>query len=142
MRVLLDTNILFSALITDGRERYLIEKIIASYHTIVITDFIAEEIEAVLLKKLSPRGSLKTRTILRNIQKEKFFYTKKRVQYQKFISRAKQLINEKDAPILAAGLQPEINAIITGDKDFLQNKKLTFLRRKKVFNTKEILNLL
>ncbi|MDA2922685.1 putative toxin-antitoxin system toxin component, PIN family [Patescibacteria group bacterium AH-259-L07] len=139
MRILLDTNILFSALIAEGNEKYLVEKITASYHTIALTDLTIEEIKTVLSKKLSKKSATKAKAILKNIQQQKLFYIKTKDQYKKFIPKAQQLINKKDVPILAAGIQPEIDALVTGDKDFLQNPKLSSIRKKKIFSTKEIL---
>ena len=54
MYVLLDTNILFSALAFEGNERLVLE---AEWfrHTLVVTDMIEEELRAVARKKLSPQ---------------------------------------------------------------------------------------
>ena len=60
-------------------------------------------------------------------------------QYERNLAGARKLINEKDAPILAAGHQEEIGAIVTGDKGFLENPKLKNLRGKKIFTTRELL---
>lgn len=142
MRILLDTNILFSGFVYDGNEKDLIEKIIASTYTIVVTDLILEEIERLFEKKLSKSEAAKSKIIFNNLQKSGFVRIKSRSEYQKLLSRARALINAKDAPILAAGLQDEINLIVSGDADFITNPKISFLRKKKIFTTKEALDVL
>ena len=139
MRILLDTNTLFSALLTEGNERQLVDKAISGPHTLVFTDLIEEQAGRVFFRKLSPARAKKAQESFRILKRSKFVYTKSREQYERNLKHARKLINEKDTPILAAGLQEEINAIVTGDKGFLENPKLKNLRGKKIFSTREFL---
>ncbi len=139
MNILLDTNILFSALISDGKERLLVSKIIGKRYKIVVTDLILEEINDVIYRKISKKKRNKAKEIITTLSKSGFVFVKKYDLYKNNINKAKGYINEKDAPILAAGLQKEINFIVSGDKDFIENDNLSFLRGKKLFTTREIM---
>ena len=139
MRILLDSNIFISALLVEGNERHLIEKALSSRHTLVLTDLIAEEIERFLSRKLSKNKSVKARALWVTLQTSPSVYRKEKHQYKKLLFKAQRFINLQDSPILATGFQEEINAVVTGDKDFLENKKLQHLRRKKIFTSREII---
>ncbi len=138
MKVLLDTNIIFSALISDGNERLLISKIIGKRHQIVITDLILEELKYVIKRKISKKEQKKVLKIIDTLSGSVFVFVKKHDLYKKNIKKARKYINDKDVPVLAVGLQSEIDAIVSGDKDFVSNKKLHSLRKKKIFTAKEI----
>ena len=142
MHILIDTNILFSALICEGNERLLIEKAAAQGHTVIVTDLIIEEIQCAVDRKLPQSKSRKARSVLKLILNKKQIHLKTAEQYFRLIAKARKYINKKDAPILAAGLQKEIDAIVSGDSDFIKNPKLSFLRKEKIFTTKEALNTL
>jgi putative PIN family toxin of toxin-antitoxin system len=139
MNILLDTNILFSALISDGKERLLVSKIIGKRYKIVVTDLILEEINDVIDHKISKEKRIKAKEIITALSESIFVFVKHYDLYRNNINKAKDYINEKDAPILAAGLQKEINFIVSGDKDFVENDNLSFLRGKKIFTTKEMM---
>ncbi len=139
MNILLDTNIIFSALISDGKERLLVSKIIGKRYKIVITDLILEEINHVIDCKISKEKQKNAKKIITAISKSVFVFIKSYNLYKNNIDEAKKYINEKDVPILAAGLQEEIDFMVSGDKDFIENKKLNFLRGKKLFTTGEII---
>jgi len=139
MNILLDTNIIFSALISDKKERLLINKIIRKRHTIVITDLVLEELNCVVERKLPQKEQKKAKKIITALSISDFIFLKRHNLYKNNIEKAKEYISEKDAPILAAGLQEEIDFIVSGDKDFIENKKLYFLRKKKILTTREII---
>ena len=140
MRILVDTNTLFSAVITEGNEKQLLEKTVHGLHRIVVTDLIVEELERLFPRKLSGERAKRAEKVFATLLESKFTYMKERSQYIHLLQKAASLINQKDAPILAAGLQGEIDALVTGDRDFLENPKLRRLRRKKIFTTKELLS--
>mgnify|MGYP001578390490 FL=1 len=140
MRILVDTNTLFSAVITEGNEKQLLEKTVHGLHRIVVTDLIVEELERLFPRKLSGERAKRAEKVFATLLESKFTYMKERSQYIHLLQKAASLINQKDAPILAASLQDEIDALVTGDRDFLENPKLRRLRRKKIFTTKELLS--
>ncbi len=139
MKILLDTNIIFSALISDKQERLLISKIIGRHHTIVVTDLILEELMFVIKRKLASKNQKKAEKIIFDMLGSNFIFVKNHNLYKNNIEKARNHINEKDVPILAAGLQKEIDFIVSGDKDFTQNKKLSSSQKKKIFTTREIM---
>lgn len=135
--ILLDTNIFFSALISDGNERLLVTRCLATGMTIAITDQIVDEIERTIQKKMKRSYATQALDVFEKIKKHSAVYIKSKQLYAQHLPHSLTLINKKDAGILAAGLQDEMEALITGDKDFIDNKKLTSLRRVKIFTTKE-----
>ena len=58
---------------------------------------------------------------------------KKKEEYIQNIFEAKKMISDKDAPILACGMLPDIDYLITSDKEFFEVKsdKITILSPRK-----------
>ena len=139
MRILCDTNTIFSVLYHDGIERWFVEQAINRGHTIVVTDSILAELDDVLHRKLPKNRQQGALQLLAALSYHPSVWTKKHDQYTDLIAQADMYINKKDAPILAAGLQEEIGALVSGDKDFIKNPKLRSLRKKKIFTTREML---
>ncbi len=139
MRVLIDTNILMSALAFYGNERRMVEQLLEAEHTVVVTDYILAETERIVRRKFSVEGQKRSFDLLARFQTGQAVYVKPHVLYEPQVPPALELSNKKDAPILAAALQDEIDALVSGDKDFLENTKLATLRRKKIFSTRELL---
>lgn len=139
MQILVDSNVLFSALLKEGNERQLIEAVILEGHTLVITDLIAEELRRNIKAKYPAAIKEDALQQLAKILQAGFLKQKNHAEYKDNIKAALRLIVKKDAPILAAGLQPEIDVIATSDSHFLKNKKLNYLRRKKILSPRECL---
>ena len=139
MIALLDSNIWYSALVSVGNERILVRRLLAEGHTIAITDLIRDEVTGVLRKKLTGERRHSAESFFRTLLDTSPFFVKGGELYARHIATASQYINTKNAPILAAGLQDEIEAIVSGDSDFIKNPKLSFLRMKKIFTTRELL---
>ena len=64
MRILVDTNTLFSAFLKEGNEKQLIDKAISGFHTLVLTDFVEEETERLFPRKLSRKRAKRARKAL------------------------------------------------------------------------------
>jgi predicted nucleic acid-binding protein len=142
MYILFDTNILFSSFIADGNEKYLVEKVVSSSDTLVVTDLIIQEMDRLFTRKLSRNRASYAKKLFERLCKSELSYIKPANKYRRLIPEAQKFINEKDAPILAAGLQKEIDMLVSGDSDFIKNPKLSFLRREKIFTAKEALDAL
>ncbi len=140
MRVLIDTNVLFSALLTDGPERELLRVLTGQGDTLVLTETIIEELKRNVAQKYPLAARSRALAIIEVMISGDFIKLKGHREYTSFMSEALTLINKKDAPILAVALGVDIDVFVTGDKDFLANPKLRFLRGRKIFKPRELLN--
>ena len=106
-------------------------------YTIVITDYIIEELKRNFKNKLSGKNKEKAlkqlNIFISNCQ------IKKKNDYIQNIPQARKLISDKDAPILACSILPDIDYLLTSDKEFwdLELKGITVLSPK---DAKELLN--
>ncbi len=139
MIALLDSNIWYSALVSAGNERVLVRRLLGEGHTIAITDLLQDEVMGVIRRKLAGERRRSAENFFRTLLGTSPFFVKGQEMYARHLVTASQYINDKDAPILAAGLQDEIEVIVSGDNDFIKNQKLSFLRTTKIFSTRELL---
>ena len=113
MRVMLDTNILISAIFFPSvQTRALISGIIKN-HQLVLCDYVLEELRLVVERKFSA----KKRAI------EAFFAS---LQFELIdtsgeidFSGIPSVRDHKDTPILAAAIRHDVDIFVTGDNDFL-----------------------
>lgn len=129
MKILVDSSTLYSALVYTGKISELID-ILIEEHTIIITDYIVKELKRNIYQKLTKRRekAMEKLTIFTlNCQ------IKKKEEYIQNIFEAKKMISDKDAPILACGMLPDIDYLITSDKEFFEVKsdKITILSPRK-----------
>ena len=112
MRIMLDTNILVSAIFFPSRQmqQFLFE--VCSHHHLVLCDYVIEELRLVAKRKFPSR----VQAI------EQFFFelpfelvhTPKNLTMENFPS----MRDQKDSPILATALLESVDVFVTGDKDF------------------------
>lgn len=133
-KVFLDSSVLFTAVNspTGGSAKLFTLKNIQ----LVVSPFVLTEVERNVRKKLA------------GFHLERFFLLAKKVQIiaQKpnaaVIKKAKKLIAEKDAVILAEAKQANIDILVTLDKKhFLTPKAKQFLHPKKILTPKMFLSL-
>lgn len=113
MRVMLDTNILVSAVFFPPAITKDFVMKLSEEHRIVICDYVIEELRLVTERKFPHKKSAL----------EKFFvelpfdlvFTPHDLEMDKYPS----LRDSKDSPILATAILEEIDVFVTGDKDFL-----------------------
>jgi len=129
MKLLVDSSTIYSAIVYTGREMNLLDMLIEKYH-IVITDYIIEELKRNLTNKLSTKrkeNALKQLNIFISncIIKEKS-------EYIQNMPKALKKISAKDAPILACGMLPDIDFLLTSDKEFwkVKSSEITILSPK------------
>ena len=113
MRIMVDTNILLSALVFgSARMATLLEKV-GEEHTMIICTHIIDEFRKVVSEK-APKYNSAVDTLFSQLPYE-LVYTP---QWQENMP---DLRDKKDKPILAAALISDVDMIITGDKDFLES---------------------
>ena len=109
MRVLIDTNVLFSALVFPHSKPAYAVFYIAENHEIVLCDRNIIELRDILKRK-APRFLPDVEVFLAELSYELI----------PAVDHAEKLIRDpKDQPILNAAIVFDVDIILTGDKDFL-----------------------
>ena len=109
MRVLIDTNVLFSALVFPNSKPAEALLYIADNHNIVLCEQNLREIREVLQRK-APKYLPAAETLLTELSYE---LIPSMYQIEKIMR------DETDQPILNAAILHDVDIILTGDKDFL-----------------------
>lgn len=109
MRILVDTNILFSALLFPHSKPAKVLLHIADCHEIVLCDRNITELRDILRRK-APKYLPDAEVLLAELPYELI----------PAVDHAEKLIRDaKDQPILNAAIVSGVDVIVTGDKDFL-----------------------
>lgn len=113
MRVMLDTNVLISALLFPSRHMNLLIWKLTSQHTIVLSSYVVEELHRVVRKKF-PRN---VDTIDRLLEKMSYelVYTPKKLDEGLI-----EIRDINDYPVIYTAIKEEVDILITGDKDFCE----------------------
>ncbi len=127
MKILVDTSSLYSAFAYPGRVAILLE-IVIEEHTIVLSDLIVEELKRNLSNKLE--GHEKNYALSRLELFISRCQVKFKDEYEIYLPEARSLISEKDAPILACAMLPDIDVLLVSDKEFwsLKTEKVTIVK--------------
>ena len=109
MRILVDTNILFSALLFPLSKPAKALMHAANNHQIVLTDLNIAELRNILQRKA-----------IQYLPDMEVFLAELSYELIPAVGRAEKLIRDpKDQPILNAAIVSGVDIILTGDKDFL-----------------------
>ena len=109
MKILVDTNILFSAMLFRGSKPAKALLYVSDYHEMVICDRSIYELYDVLKRK-APEALPDAEVFL-----AEFSY-----ELSPAVDNGTKLIRDaKDQPILNAAIVADVDVILTGDKDFL-----------------------
>ena len=112
MRIMLDTNILISAIIYDGKIEKLLKELRNNKHQLVISDYIDKEFKAKVNKKWSKKA-------------EEIFAEYETYNFTIYPSTTKilgKVRDKKDIPVLSDAIFHEVDILLTGDKDFLESE--------------------
>lgn len=110
MRIMLDTNVLISALIFGGKTGKLLDKLMQSEHELLVTDYVNQEFKDKLHIKWSEKAN-KIYTLYRSLNLSFCESTTQKLGVVR---------DEKDVPVLSDALYHHADLILTGDKDFLE----------------------
>ena len=116
LRAVLDTNILVSAIISDGKARDLLKKGIANKYRIVTSDLILKELAAVLCRPKFKTCTDETSRIIVALRK-----TADVVDVKTKIEAIKE--DPKDDMVIETALDGEARIIVTGDNHLLALKQ-------------------
>lgn len=115
MKILIDSSTIYSAIAYSDKKMNILDLLIEKY-TLVITDYIIEELKRNFNNKLTgkhkEKALLQLNVFISNCQ------VKNKNDYLKNIREARNHISDKDSPILACGMLPDIDYLLTSDKEF------------------------
>ena len=135
MRVMLDTNVLISALLFPSQHMDKLFEKIFTEHTVVLSTYIIDELYRVCKRKFDAK-LVDIDNLLANMNYE-LVYTPHNIEEVLVDIR-----DQKDYPILHTAILEDIDVLITGDKDFLDidiDKPIIFTPHEFVNNYDEIL---
>ena len=110
MRVMLDSNILISALLfPSGRVDTLFRELVLN-HTIVISSYVVDEVREVIRRKF-PQKEKVIEKFFASISYE-YVHTPRQMYIDEFVVR-----DFKDYPVVYSALHEEVDVLLSGDKD-------------------------
>ena len=111
MRVMLDTNVLLSALLFPGDTMSKLMHKITTEHQLVLSSYIVNELLDVTRRKF-PDKATAVDTLLSQLPYE-LVYTPEQLNLEVF-----EIRDVKDYPTLYSAITESVDAFVTGDKDF------------------------
>lgn len=111
MRIMLDTNILISALLFPNKRMNAMFENIFTQHKLVLSSFVVDELHLVAQRKFPDRIDAVDR-FLSHISFE-LVYTPKNPEPGLFSIR-----DMNDYPVLYTAIVEDVDVLVTGDKDF------------------------
>lgn len=111
MRIMLDTNILISALVFGGKTKFLLENLVMSEHEILVSEYVCDEFTEKLKQKW-PDKSERLTAIFRRMD---FNFCKSTSQILGSVR------DKKDVPVLSDAIFNNADVLLTGDNDFLDS---------------------
>lgn len=113
MRVMLDTNVLLSALLFPGERMNRMMQCIFEEHRLVLSSFVIDEL-AYVVERIFPAKTKAVDALLARMGYE-LVYTPKEMEQGLF-----EIRDEKDYPVLYTAIVEDVDILITGDKDFAE----------------------
>ena len=111
MKVMLDTNVLISALVFGGKTRALLEKLVLSDNEILVSEYVRDE----FIAKLRQKWPEKSEKLVELFGKMNFNFCR---STDEILGNVR---DEKDIPVLSDALLGGADILLTGDKDFLES---------------------
>jgi len=111
MRVMLDTNVIISALLFPSERMNRLFETIVIEHTMVISSYVIDELHAVVERKF-PQKVVAVERFLAGMSYE-LVYTPKHIS-RSFVS----IRDVKDYPVIHTAIVEAVDILITGDRDF------------------------
>lgn len=110
MKIMLDTNVLISALVFGGRTGRLLNMLFESDHELYVSEYIDQEFK----EKLNEKWPAKAERVYALYRQLDIHFCKSTAE------RQGELRDRKDIPVLSDALYYEVDIILSGDKDFLE----------------------
>ncbi len=113
MRVMLDTNVLISAIVLKSKTMNKMLESIIDEHKLVLASYVIDELKQVIARKF--KGKSENLDELLTALPYEFVYTPEAMDTELFEIRDKM-----DYPILYTAIIEDVDILITGDKDFTE----------------------
>ena len=110
MKIMLDTNVLISALVFGGRTGRLLNMLFESDHELYVSEYIDQEFK----EKLNEKWPAKAERVYDLYRQLDIRFCKSTAE------RQGELRDRKDIPVLSDALYYKVDIILSGDKDFLE----------------------
>lgn len=111
MRIMLDTNVLISALLFPSPRMNQLFEVIVIDHTLVISSYVIEELHKVVERKFPSKVDI-IENLLSRMSYE-LVYTPKNIT-----GTLVSIRDAKDYPVIYTAIMEAVDVLVTGDKDF------------------------
>lgn len=111
MRIMLDTNVLISALLFPGAKMDAMMEYIFTNHQLVLSSYVVDELKSVVRRKF-PGKEVAINKLLMMMSFE-YVYTPGTM-----VSGLFDIRDVKDYPVLYTAIIEDVDILVTGDKDF------------------------
>ncbi|HBC95567.1 MAG TPA: putative toxin-antitoxin system toxin component, PIN family [Clostridium sp.] len=111
MRIMIDTNVLISALLFPSEKMNELFKIITSNHAMVLSSYVVDELYKVIERKFPTKIQI-IEDLLSRMSYE-LVYTPKTIKKQLI-----EIRDKSDYPVIHTAIIEGVDTLITGDKDF------------------------
>ena len=111
MRIMLDTNVLLSALLFPGERMNRMMRCIFEEHRLVLSSFVVEELGYVVRRKFPAKAAAVDQML--STMSYELVYTPQIMDQSLF-----EIRDPKDYPVLYTAIMEDVDVLITGDKDF------------------------
>lgn len=111
MRIMLDTNVLISAILFPGDKINNMMNYIFLRHQLVLSSYVVEELKSVVRRKFPKKEPVIEKLLL--MMSYEYVYTPDDMKENLF-----SICDVKDYPVLYTAIIEDIDILITGDRDF------------------------
>ena len=111
MRIMVDTNVLISALLFPRSQVAMVLADIISRHALVLSSFVVDELKAVVARKFPTKSA--AIDVLLDTMRYEYIPTPRHMDEKLFSIR-----DEKDYPVLYTAIVSDVDLLVTGDNDF------------------------
>ena len=114
MRIMLDTNVLISALLFHGAKMNAMMNCIFTQHELVLSSYVVNELKSVIKRKFPQKELVIDKLLM--VMSFEYVYTPDTLEEGLFNIR-----DIKDYPVLYTAIIENVDILITGDKDKRQS---------------------
>ena len=111
MRIMLDTNVLISALLFSSAKMNAMMNCIFTQHQLVLSSYVVDELKNVVKRKFPNKEAAINKLLV--MMSFEYAYTPSEIEADLFDIR-----DVKDYPVLYTAIIEDVDILITGDKDF------------------------
>lgn len=111
MRVMLDTNVIISALLFPSAKMNAMMQCVLMKHRLVLSSYVVDELKRVVRRKFPQKEAVVDKLL--TMLSFEYAYTPEKVEDGLFYIR-----DIKDYPVLYTAILEDVDVLVTGDRDF------------------------